>query len=98
MPRAYSADLRERVITDREAGLGRAAAGRRYRVGERTVYRWLAEARHEGRRHAKPHAGGRQPVVAGTEESCTSWRRGRRRATPRSPSRPSCTRPAPAAG
>ena len=67
MPRPYSADLRERVVTDCEAGLGRAAAARRYRLGERTVYRWLAEARHEGRRHAKPHAGGRQPAVAGTE-------------------------------
>jgi transposase len=67
MPRPYSADLRERVVTDCEAGLGRAAAARRYRLGERTVYRWLAEARHEGRRHAKPHAGGRRPVVAGTE-------------------------------
>ena len=68
MPRAYSADLRERVLADCEAGLGRAAAARRYRVGERTVYRWPAEARHEGRRAAKPHAGGRRPGVAGTED------------------------------
>jgi transposase len=67
MPRPYSADLRERVLAGCEAGLGRAAAARRYRHGERTVYRWLAEARAEGRRAAKPHAGGRQPVVAGTE-------------------------------
>jgi transposase len=66
MPRASSSDLRERVVADCAAGLGRAAAARRYRLGERTVYRWLAEARHEGRRHAKPHAGGRRPVVAGT--------------------------------
>ena len=68
MPRAYSADLRERVVTDCEAGLGRAAAARRYRVGERTVYRWLAEARHDGRRAAKPHAGGPRPRVEGTAE------------------------------
>ena len=68
MPRAYSADLRERVLADCEAGLGRAAAARRYRLGERTVYRWLAEARAEGRRAAQPHAGGRRPAVAGTEE------------------------------
>ena len=68
MPRPYSADLRERVLADCEAGLGRAAAARRYRLGERTVYRWLAEARAEGRRQAKPHAGGRRPVVAGTED------------------------------
>ena len=68
MPRPYSADLRERVLADCEAGLGRAAAARRYRVGERTVYRWLAEARDEGRREARPHAGGRRPVVAGSED------------------------------
>lgn len=68
MARAYSSDLRERVLADCEAGLGRAAAARRYRLGERTVYRWLAEAQHEGRREAKPHAGGRRPVVAGTED------------------------------
>ena len=69
MPRAYSSDLRERVLADCAAGLGRAAAARRYRLGERTVYRWLAEARHEGRREARPHAGGRRPVVAGTEDT-----------------------------
>jgi transposase len=69
MPRAYSADLRERVLADCEAGLGRAAAAQRYHVGERTVYRWLAEARAEGRRTAKPHAGGRRPLVAGTEDT-----------------------------
>ena len=67
MPRAYSADLRERVVADCEAGLGRAAAARRYRLGERTVYRWLHEAHHEGRRAAKPHAGGPRPRVEGTE-------------------------------
>jgi transposase len=68
MPRAYSADLRERVVTDCEAGLGRAAAARRYRLGERTVYRWLVEARHDGRRRATPHAGGPRPRVEGPED------------------------------
>ena len=68
MPRAYSADLRGRVLADCEAGLGRAAAARRYHLGERTVHRWLHEARHDGRREAKPHTGGRRPVVAGTED------------------------------
>jgi transposase len=68
MPRASSADRRERVLADREAGLGRAAAARRCRIGERTVYRWLRAARHEGRRRAKPHAGGPRPAIAGTED------------------------------
>ncbi|HET6467135.1 MAG TPA: hypothetical protein VFG43_02040, partial [Geminicoccaceae bacterium] len=57
-----------RKVTATGNRCGRAAAGRRYRVGERTVYRWLAEARDEGRREAKPHAGGPRPRVAGTEE------------------------------
>ncbi len=68
MPRAYSADLRERVLAAGEDGLSPAAAAARFRVGERTVYRWRREARHEGRRHAKPHRCGRRPVVAGTED------------------------------
>jgi transposase len=68
LPRAYSADLRERVLAACEDGLSRADAAARFRVGARTVYRWLAEARDGGRRQAKPHAGGRRPVVAGTED------------------------------
>jgi hypothetical protein len=60
MPRASSADRRERVLADREAGLGRAEVARRCRIGERTVYRRLHEARHQGRREAEPHAGGRR--------------------------------------
>ena len=53
MPRAYAADLRERVlVTWEEERLSRAAAAaRRYRVGGSTVYRRrLAGARGEGRR------------------------------------------------
>lgn len=68
MARAYSADLRERVLAACDDGLSRAEAAARFRVGERTVYRWRAEARDEGRRHAKPPGGGRRPVVAGTED------------------------------
>jgi transposase len=68
MARAYSVDLRERVLAACDDGLSRAEAAARFRVGERTVYRWRAAARHEGRRHARPHAGGRRPVVAGTED------------------------------
>ena len=93
MPRPYSADLRERVLADCEAGLGRAAAARRYRLGERTVYRWLAEAHHEGRREAKPHAGGRRSPARST--SCTTW--SPHGTTPHSRSRPRRTRRAPGA-
>jgi transposase len=59
MPGAYSADLRERVLLVCErGGLTRAKIAALFRVGETTVYRWLQEWRAEGRREAKPHAGG----------------------------------------
>ena len=62
MPRAYSADLRERVLAACEAGEGSQAVARRYRVGERTLSGWLKAAREEGRRGPKPRRGGRAPV------------------------------------
>ena len=61
MPRAYSGDLRERVISvSHEDGLSVAEVARRYRLGERTVYRWRRIIRQEGRCCARHHAGGRQ--------------------------------------
>src|ERR671912_540539 len=63
MPRAYSADLRERVLAAYEGGEGRqSAVARRYRVGERTLSGWLRLAREEGRRAPKPGRGGRAPL------------------------------------
>lgn len=69
MPRAYSADLRERVISvSHEDGLSVAEVARRYRLGERTVYRWRRIIRQEGRCCARHHAGGRQGVVRSNED------------------------------
>lgn len=63
MPRAYSADLRERALAAYEGGEGRQAeVARRYRVGERTLAAWLRAAREEGRRGPKPRRGGRAPL------------------------------------
>ena len=63
MPRAYSADLRERVLAAYEGGEGRqSGVARRYRVGERTLSGWLKLAREEGRRAPKPRRGGRAPL------------------------------------
>jgi transposase len=54
MPRAYSLDLRERALVACEVGEGsQAEVARRFRVGERTLARWLRVARHEGRRGPK---------------------------------------------
>ena len=63
MPRAYSIDLRERVLAACEAGEGsQARTAERYRVGERTLSGWLKAAREEGRRAPKPLGGGPKPV------------------------------------
>ena len=62
MPRAYSADLRERVLAAWERREGtQAAIARRFSVCEATVENWLRQARQEGRRAPKPHAGGPLP-------------------------------------
>ena len=63
MPRACSTDLRERALAAYEAGEGsQAAVAGRFRVGERTVSRWLRAAHTEGRRGPKAPARGRAPV------------------------------------
>src|SRR4051794_19645351 len=63
MPRAYSADLRERVLAAYERGEGRQSeVARLYEVGERTLSAWLKAAREEGRRAPEPRRGGRAPV------------------------------------
>src|SRR5918912_3490063 len=63
MPRAYSTDLRERVLAACEAGDdSQAAVARCYRVGERTLPGWLRTAREEGRRAPRPRRGGRAPL------------------------------------
>ena len=72
MPRAYSIDLRERVLAACEAGEGsQAEVARRFQVGERTLQHWLQAARSEGRRgpkmagHGRALLGGEASVLAG---------------------------------
>jgi len=60
MTRAYSQDLRDRVIVSVEGeGLSRREAARRYRIGEATAVRWLRAFR-EGRRSACASGGDRR--------------------------------------
>ena len=62
MAGAYSADLRERVLLTCARGrLSRARIAALFQVAEGTVHRWLQTWRTEGRREAKPHAGGPAP-------------------------------------
>jgi transposase len=59
MPRAYSADLRERVLDACEAAEAeRAQIARRFRISEATLYGWWKQWKEEGRRKANPPAGG----------------------------------------
>ena len=57
--RAYSTDLRERVVASVESGeCNIPQAARRYQVSEPTIERWLAKYRKTGSCAPLPHAGG----------------------------------------
>jgi transposase len=62
MARAYTAELRERVLLACErGGLSRSRIADLFGVGESTLYRWCRIRRTEGRREAKARAGGPAP-------------------------------------
>jgi transposase len=63
MAKPYSADLRERARLACEAGARPVQVAAQFRVGLSTVYLWRKQAREDGRRAAKPHAGGPAPKV-----------------------------------
>jgi transposase len=68
MAGSYSRDLRRRVLAAVEEGASPEAAARRFAVGRSTAYRWVAAAREEGRREAKPMRGGPAPrITSGVE-------------------------------
>jgi transposase len=54
--RAYSLDLRQRVLAALDSGTPRAAVARTFRVSERTIARWLTR-----RQSGAPIAGGAGP-------------------------------------
>jgi transposase len=63
MPRAYSVDLRERVLVACERREGsREEIAKRFRVAVSTLYLWLGTAHEEGRRAPKPPARVRLPI------------------------------------
>jgi transposase len=63
MAGAYSADLRERVLMAVAVGEAAEEVAERFMVGRATAYRWVAAARDEGRRTAKPMNGGPKPII-----------------------------------
>lgn len=66
--RAYSMDLRERVVASVENGeCTIPAAARRYKVSEPTIERWVARKRRTGNVAALAHAGGPSRKLAAAE-------------------------------
>jgi transposase len=71
--RPYSEDLRERVIGAIERGeRTQAQAADQFRVGLRTVERWLQLKRATGSLTAKPHAGGAVRKLASVSDQIMS--------------------------
>ncbi|MEO7840908.1 MAG: IS630 transposase-related protein [Anaerolineales bacterium] len=66
--KAYSVDLRERVISSVESGeCNIPAAARRYKVSEPSIERWLARQRTTGTCARLAHAGGPVRKLAAVE-------------------------------
>ena len=66
--RAYSIDLRERVVASVENGeCNIPAAARRYKVSEPTIERWVARKRRTGDVAPFAHAGGPSRKLAAAE-------------------------------
>ncbi len=66
--KAYSVDLRERVVASVESGeCNIPAAARRYKVSEPSLERWLARKRSIGTCAPLPYAGGPTRKLASAE-------------------------------
>jgi transposase len=62
MSRAYSQDLRERVVAAVEAGATRQAAGDRFGVSDSSAIRWVQRWRASGELAAKRGGGSSSPL------------------------------------
>lgn len=62
MPRAYSADMRTRVIARVESGASRREAAEHYEISPSTAVIWVKCFRETGRCAAKPRGGSISPL------------------------------------
>lgn len=62
MPKAYSGDLRERVIEAVEAGASRREAAERFEVSVASAVKWLQRWRESRSAAAKPRGGSISPL------------------------------------
>ncbi len=82
MPKAYSQDLRDRVIDAVERGeMSRRAAARRYAISESVAIKWLERVERDGSREPVGHGGHRASKLAPHRDFCKP--RGPRRPTSR---------------
>lgn len=66
--RAYSCDLRERVLADFDGGMGNEAVARKYRVSSRWVYKLRRQRDETGRIEPRRGRTGPTRVLAGQDE------------------------------
>ncbi len=69
MGRAYSQDLRERVMAAVESGTGAYAAAAVFQVSVSYIYKALGRRRATGEMSARPWAGGPRPKLAAHDEA-----------------------------
>src|SRR5271166_4577835 len=69
MGRAYSQDLRERVMAAVESGTGAYAAAEIFQVSVSYIYKALGRRRRTGETSARPWAGGPRPKLAAHDEA-----------------------------
>lgn len=66
--RAYSEDLRHRIVQTVDAGVPRATVAQQFRVSRRTVDRYVQRAQHTG--HLTPgHSSGRPRLLTAGDEA-----------------------------
>jgi Transposase and inactivated derivatives len=68
MGRAYSQDLRDRVMAAVDSGTGAYAAAAIFRVSVSYVYKALGRRKRTGEARARPWAGGPKPKLAAHDE------------------------------
>ena len=68
MAKAYSVDLRERVLTDYDGGSGPTDLARRYRVARSWIYKLLDQRRETGSIAPLPGGGGRPRALGGQSD------------------------------
>lgn len=68
MPGPYSKDLRERVVTAHQEGLGLLALSQRFKVSMRTISYWVQRYRETGRVDAKEWQRGPACKLDGRED------------------------------